>query len=78
MSLHRKDIWQIWRNTFGKFCVKGRSNRLTLCMLVRNESGRYLDRVLKSTAEIIDEAVIVDDASTDGTLEKIQALRDEP
>ena len=38
-------------------------------MLVRNEANRYLPQVLKHTLEYIDEAVILDDASEDNTLE---------
>ena len=36
-------------------------------MIVRNEAGRYLRRVLDKARLYIDEAVIIDDASTDGT-----------
>lgn len=42
--------------------------RVTLSMVVRNEEGRYLRRVLESLAGHIDEAVIIDDASTDQTI----------
>ncbi len=43
------------------------SNRLTLVMLVRNEADRLLERMLEQTCPLIDAAVILDDASTDGT-----------
>lgn len=36
-------------------------------MLVRNESGRHLEAVLKQATEYIDHAVILDDASEDNT-----------
>lgn len=36
-------------------------------MVVKNEEHRYLRRVLESAREYIDEAVIIDDASTDKT-----------
>lgn len=41
--------------------------RITLSMLVKNEEHRYLRRVLESAREYIDEAVIIDDGSTDNT-----------
>lgn len=41
--------------------------KITLAMLVRNESGRHLERVLKQATEYIDHAVILDDASDDNT-----------
>lgn len=41
--------------------------RVTLSMVVRNEADRYLRRVLGNLVGHIDEAVIIDDASTDET-----------
>lgn len=38
-------------------------------MLVRNESGRYLERVLEQMQQVCDRIVIVDDCSTDDTVE---------
>ncbi len=40
---------------------------VTLSMIVRNESGRYLRRMLEFYRDIIDAAVIIDDNSTDDT-----------
>jgi glycosyltransferase involved in cell wall biosynthesis len=37
-------------------------------MLVRNESGRWLEQVLKQMNQICDRVVILDDASTDNTV----------
>lgn len=48
---------------------KDRDNKLTLAMLVRNESQRFLQRVLTHAAKYIDNAVILDDASEDNTVE---------
>jgi hypothetical protein len=45
------------------------SPRLTLAMLVRNESARFLEKVLTHAASYADEVVILDDASTDNTVE---------
>lgn len=47
-------------------------NKLTLSMIVKNEENRYLKRVLESAREYIDEAVIIDDGSTDGTVDIIK------
>ncbi len=43
--------------------------KITLAMLVRNESDRHLEIVLKQATEYIDHAVILDDASEDNTVE---------
>lgn len=43
--------------------------RIMLSMIVKNEQGRYLSRVLKSLVGHIDEAVIIDDGSTDQTIQ---------
>lgn len=47
---------------------KERGNKLTLSMVVKNEEKRYLSRVLNSVKGHIDEAVIIDDGSTDNTV----------
>lgn len=43
--------------------------RLTLAMLVRNEADRYLEKVLTHATRYVDQAVILDDASTDRTVD---------
>ncbi|MEG6511284.1 glycosyltransferase [Desulforamulus ruminis] len=45
-----------------------RGSRITLAMLVRNEVGRYLAKVLQQAREYINQAVILDDASEDHTV----------
>jgi glycosyltransferase involved in cell wall biosynthesis len=40
---------------------------IRLSMIVKNEEDRYLTRVLESALRYVDDAVIIDDASTDGT-----------
>jgi len=49
-------------------------DKITLAMLVRNESGRHLERVLNQATEYIDHAVILDDASKDNTVELCQEI----
>lgn len=46
---------------------KSQGNKLTAMLQVRNERSRYLEEVLHDLSEFVDEIVIVDDASTDGT-----------
>lgn len=48
--------------------------RIVLSMTVRNEEGRYLERVLGGIRGYVDEAVIIDDASSDRTAEICKAL----
>jgi len=48
---------------------KKHGNKLTLSMIVKNEGKRYLDQVLNSLKGHIDEAVIIDDGSTDNTIQ---------
>lgn len=42
-------------------------HKMTLSMIVKNEEARYLKRLLTGLQNCIDEAVIIDDASTDRT-----------
>lgn len=43
--------------------------RLTMAMLVRNEADRYLEKVLNHVVRYADQVVVLDDASTDNTVE---------
>lgn len=43
--------------------------RITLSMVVKNEANRYLTAVLESAKNYITDAVIIDDGSTDNTVE---------
>ena len=47
---------------------KENGNKITLSMIVKNEEGRYLRQMLNSLKGHIDEAVIIDDASSDNTV----------
>lgn len=57
----------VWRR-------KESGNKLTLSMIVRNEAGRYLQKVLAHARQYIDAAVIIDDASKDNTAEICQEV----
>ncbi|MGE7622800.1 glycosyltransferase [Viridibacillus sp. NPDC096237] len=53
--------------------------KLTLSMVVKNESGRYLKKALEAHRKFIDEAVIIDDASTDDSVAVcLEVLKDIP
>ncbi|WP_349410172.1 glycosyltransferase family 2 protein [Pseudalkalibacillus sp. SCS-8] len=43
--------------------------KITLSMVIKNESGKFLRRVLQEHIHYIDEAVIIDDGSTDDSAE---------
>ncbi len=49
-----------------------KSPRITLSMTLRNEADRYLRRVLGSVKGLIADAVLIDDASTDRSVEIIE------
>ncbi|WP_406543585.1 glycosyltransferase family 2 protein [Clostridium ljungdahlii] len=48
---------------------KDKKNKITLAMLIRNESGKFLERVLTHAAKYVDNVVILDDASEDNSVE---------
>ena len=54
--------------------TKSQNNKLTLSMLVRNEADRYLAAVLQHARQYIDNAVILDDASEDNTVEMCKEI----
>lgn len=58
---------------FRRSC-KPEKNKITLSMIVKNEEGRYLRQVLNSLRGHIDEAVIIDDGSTDHTADICREL----
>ena len=59
-----------WANKWPGYNVritKTSSNTLTLSMIVKNESDRFLERSLRSSLPAVNQAVIIDDHSTDDT-----------
>ncbi len=62
-----------------KWICKSEGNKITLSLLVRNESGKFLRDMLSHAAQYIDNAVILDDASEDDTVEVCkEVLKDIP
>ncbi|MFC6649551.1 glycosyltransferase family 2 protein [Paenibacillus rhizoplanae] len=51
-----------------------RRHKLTLTMIVKNEASRFLRKILEEHRKYIDEAVIIDDGSTDETAELIKEV----
>lgn len=48
--------------------------KLTLSMIVKDEAHRYLRPVLESHRKIVDQAVIIDDGSTDDTVKIVREV----
>lgn len=72
-----KKSWETPSNQV-EVITKGKP-KLTLSMVVKNESGRYLKQALESHRKFIDEAVIIDDGSTDDTVAVcLEVLKDIP
>jgi len=53
---------------------KEQGNKITLSMIVKNEAGRYLNQMLNSLKGHIDEAVIIDDGSSDNTIKMCKEI----
>jgi glycosyltransferase involved in cell wall biosynthesis len=56
--------------------MQDRRPKLTLSMIVKNEADRYLPQALTQHCSYIDEAVIIDDGSTDDTVAVCQEILD--
>jgi glycosyltransferase involved in cell wall biosynthesis len=48
--------------------------RITLSMIMKNESGHFLRKMLEAAKEYITDAVIIDDASTDNSVEMAKEI----
>lgn len=62
-------VKQIYEQHTSSRALRPPCYQLTLTMMVRNEEGRYLSSMLDRTIPFIDCAIIIDDASTDRTVE---------
>lgn len=60
---------KIQKIRFQKKRVVNENNNITVSMIVHNEADRYLEKVLKSARKYASNFVIIDDASTDNTVE---------
>ena len=54
--------------------IDARNPKLVFSMIMRNEAGRKLRECLESVKDFIDEAVIIDDNSTDNSIEVAQEV----
>lgn len=59
---------QEYKNKFRNI-QKKLGSKVTLSMIIRNDANRYLTEVLEEVKNYIDEAVIIDDGSTDNSSE---------
>ena len=51
-----------------------KTNKVVLSMVVKNEEGSYLEKMLASVLPVVDAVLIIDDASTDGTVALCEKL----
>lgn len=54
--------------------TKPEGNKITLALTVRNEADRFLRRMLNHAMRYVSEVVILDDASTDNTIEVCEEI----
>lgn len=78
MLLTRKRVSNKLLDLYIKYYRKFRTNSVrssvTLSMITHNEAGRYLKDVLEQIRPCIDNAVIVDDCSSDNTVDIIESI----
>lgn len=75
----KESIIRFRRKLFRKKRKTNHPHHITLSMIVKNEEGRYLERMLQETKKVVDQVVIIDDASTDNTVKICEEiLRDIP
>ena len=65
----KKNLKKLKRVLFSRKRIINSNNKITVSMIVHNESNRYLEKVLNAAKEYADNFVIIDDASTDNTIE---------
>ena len=70
MNFLKRNVKSIFKNRFdSKNRIINDRNKITLSMIVKNEEGRYLEDVLKHAIKYVDDVLIIDDCSTDNTVE---------
>ncbi|MBR3220481.1 glycosyltransferase [Candidatus Saccharibacteria bacterium] len=82
LKIHYRNLRGFYYYTRRKMFAKKRrttGDKLTLMMMVHNESGRYLEEVITAVKPLLKNAVILDNASTDDTIELVKkALKGTP
>ena len=59
---------RIEKKVFRSKRVINSKHSVTLSMIVKNEEGRFLEKMLEHTKKFVDQVLIIDDASTDNTV----------
>lgn len=70
----KKKIRKAKRILFTKKRIINDKHTITISMIVHNEANRYLEKVLNSAKKYADNFVIIDDASTDNTVELCERI----
>lgn len=79
LKLMKKIYWILKKNKYRKKRVIKSEHTLTVSMIVKNEENRYLRETLENVIRYADQVLIIDDASTDNTVELCkQILKDVP
>lgn len=65
----KRNFKRIKRVLFSKKRIINNNHSITVSMIVHNESNRYLEKVLREAKKYAENFVIIDDASTDNTVE---------
>lgn len=74
MKIIKKTINSYKKTKFLQKRVINNEHTITLSMVVRNEEKRYLKKMLEATLDYVDNYVIIDDASTDGTVKLCEKI----
>lgn len=69
LSACKRIVKKIKKRIYRKNRIVNAQHRITLSMIVKNEEDRYLREVLSNAIRYVDDVVIIDDASTDHTVD---------